>query len=126
LVIAYRGYSDSEGTPSEAGIRIDAMAIVKYVLNRPDLKYSRLIAHGRSLGGAVATFAIVHGNEGAFNQFQKVILENTFTSIQDVVGTLIPYSGKIAEFMLRNKWETKHIISALDIPTLFIRSKHCQ
>jgi fermentation-respiration switch protein FrsA (DUF1100 family) len=47
LVIAYRGYSDSEGTPSEAGIRTDAREIVKYVLNRPDLRYSRLIAHGR-------------------------------------------------------------------------------
>jgi hypothetical protein len=36
LSIAYRGYSYSEGTPSEKGLQIDAKAIIKFLEN-PDL-----------------------------------------------------------------------------------------
>lgn len=33
LIIAYRGYSNSEGTPTEEGLQKDAEAILKYAVD---------------------------------------------------------------------------------------------
>lgn len=32
-MVAYRGYSDSEGRPTEEGIQKDAVAVMEYALN---------------------------------------------------------------------------------------------
>ena len=54
LILAYRGYSDSEGEPSEEGLKLDAEATLEYAQNREDIDNSRIFVFGRSLGGAVA------------------------------------------------------------------------
>jgi pimeloyl-ACP methyl ester carboxylesterase len=54
LIVAYRGYSYSEGTPSEEGLRLDAEATLEHVLGREDVNSDRVFVFGRSLGGAVA------------------------------------------------------------------------
>lgn len=54
LILAYRGYGDSEGTPSETGLALDAEATLEYALGRDDIDNDRLFVFGRSLGGAVA------------------------------------------------------------------------
>lgn len=53
-MVAYRGYSDSEGTPSEEGLSLDAEAIFEYLENSPDINPESIFLFGRSLGGAVA------------------------------------------------------------------------
>jgi fermentation-respiration switch protein FrsA (DUF1100 family) len=63
LIVAYRGYSDSEGVPSEAGIQMDGRAIMDYALTRKDkLDLNNLFVLGRSLGGAVAISALYSGD----------------------------------------------------------------
>jgi len=57
LLVAYRGYSNSEGEPTEKGIMADSRAILRYIFNRSDIDTSRVFLHGRSLGGAVAIYA---------------------------------------------------------------------
>jgi len=55
LVVAYRGYSASEGKPEETGICEDARATVEYALTRDDvINREKVFLLGRSLGGAVA------------------------------------------------------------------------
>lgn len=54
LILAYRGYGDSEGTPSEDGFKLDAEATLEYALNRNDIDNDRIFVMGSSLGGAVA------------------------------------------------------------------------
>ena len=64
LLVGYRGYGYSEGTPSEEGIMIDSEAILDYVLNNDDAEISQFVDRdnvyilGRSLGGAVAIHII--------------------------------------------------------------------
>lgn len=63
LMVAYRGYSDSEGTPSEEGLKHDGIAIMEYATGAAS-KYinpNNLIVMGRSLGGAVATYVVSTG-----------------------------------------------------------------
>ena len=56
LILAYRGYGDSEGEPSEKGLGLDAEATLDYALSRTDIiNPDRIFVFGRSLGGAVAT-----------------------------------------------------------------------
>jgi cephalosporin-C deacetylase-like acetyl esterase len=54
FIVAYRGYGNSEGSPSEDGLRMDAEAALEYVLSRSDIDTERVFVIGQSLGGAVA------------------------------------------------------------------------
>ena len=54
LILAYRGYGNSEGEPSEEGLALDAEATLEYALNDENIDNDRLYVFGRSLGGAVA------------------------------------------------------------------------
>lgn len=61
LIVAYRGYSDSEGEPTYQGLQNDAIAILNYVFDRKDLNRDRIFTHGRSLGGATSVYGLTEG-----------------------------------------------------------------
>lgn len=54
LALDYRGYADSEGTPSEEGLRHDARAAWQWVIDQ-GADPNDIILVGQSLGTAVAT-----------------------------------------------------------------------
>ena len=56
-------YGFSHGEPSEAGIRQDARAALKYLQQHKDIDSTQLVAYGQSLGGAVA-IDLVANNPG--------------------------------------------------------------
>jgi abhydrolase domain-containing protein 13 len=81
FLLSYRGYGRSEGEPSEHGIRMDAEAGLEYLLNREDIKGSKIILYGQSIGGAVAIDIA-----SRFEEFvDALILENTFLSLVRMV-----------------------------------------
>jgi pimeloyl-ACP methyl ester carboxylesterase len=53
LMIDYRGYGKSTGTPTEENLYKDAQTILNW--SHTNIKYERLIIYGRSLGSAVAS-----------------------------------------------------------------------
>lgn len=46
-------YGISEGDPSEHGLKMDAEAVLNWVLSCDNVDTSRILVFGRSLGGAV-------------------------------------------------------------------------
>jgi fermentation-respiration switch protein FrsA (DUF1100 family) len=58
VIVAYRGYDHSTGTPSQFGIQKDAIAIAEHTFENLGIDKSNVYAHGRSLGGAVASWAV--------------------------------------------------------------------
>ena len=54
FIFDYRGYGNSEGSPSERGIYRDARAALAYLHTRPELAPEEIVYFGRSLGAAVA------------------------------------------------------------------------
>lgn len=50
LLVEYRGYGLSEGTPSEQGLYIDAQTAFDYIMQRDDIDRTKIIIFGRSLG----------------------------------------------------------------------------
>ncbi len=73
----YRGYGHSSGSPSESNLFADASAIYDYLVEEKGILENRLVLHGRSIGGGVATELAVRRNPAG------LILESTFTSVYD-------------------------------------------
>jgi len=85
LILDYRGYGKSDGSPSEEGILQDARAARRWLAERVGIEQSDVVPMGRSLGGGVAvdltTDVVPRG----------LILESTFTSMPDVAATHYPF-----------------------------------
>jgi len=64
FIFDYRGYGDSEGTPSEPGLVMDAEAALKWLIREGGVHNERIFVFGRSLGGAVAV-QLLHLAESA-------------------------------------------------------------
>lgn len=55
LTIDYRGFGKSTGSPTEADLIIDGIALVNWVLNVANIPPERIVLLGQSLGTAVAS-----------------------------------------------------------------------
>ena len=124
IIFGYRGYGKSEGTPSEKGLILDGSAISHFVFEDEEVgKYvdrDQVFLFGRSLGGAVAACVAL---DMSF-PFKGVIIENTFTSLGDLVDIMFPPLKYIKDFMLKTKFETAKIIGKIKRPILFCRSEN--
>ena len=78
LLIDYRGYGYSEGSPSENGLYADARAGLDHLTGTLDFEAQRIVLFGRSLGGAVAV------DLAQDRKLAGVILESTFSSLADL------------------------------------------
>lgn len=119
LLVAYRGYSDSNGIPTEAGLKSDGMAIIRYAASHPKIGEKNIYILGRSLGGAVGAYVASHPDTKKF--VQKIIMEVTFTSIPDMVDVLFRLLSPLKSLILRNHWRTIDLIKEIDCPILFVK-----
>ncbi len=88
LMLEYRGYGLSTGTPNEEGLMIDAQTGLDYIRQLEETRSGKIIVYGQSLGGAVA-IQLVAKNQNA-GDLVGLILENTFTSIRKMIPRYIP------------------------------------
>ena len=102
---------------TEAGLRIDGEDALRYLrTERTDIDRSKIVVFGRSLGGAVA----LHVAMTSPDEIAGLVLENTFTSIPDMVPALVP-ALKYLRYFSANKWKSLELIQEkeLKVPTLF-------
>ncbi|KXN81197.1 Protein bem46, partial [Leucoagaricus sp. SymC.cos] len=120
VTVSYRGYGDSEGVPSEKGLQRDAQAIVDWVRNDPGLSKIPIIVYGLSLGGAVAIDVTSKNPE----KIKGLILENTFTSIPDVVHAW-PIIGPFS-FACTQRWNSASKLPKIpsSLPILFCSGRN--
>ena len=78
LIVDYRGYGSSTGTPSEAGTYRDAEAAWEHLRHARLAKPRDVVIAGESLGAAVATWLAAEVGPRA------VVLFSTFTSATDL------------------------------------------
>ncbi|KAF2075928.1 hypothetical protein CYY_002776 [Polysphondylium violaceum] len=115
LILSYRGYGKSQGTPNEQGLKLDVDACMEWLLNEPSIDPTKIIAFGRSLGGAVA----VDGTARHSKNIKALILENTFASIPEMVDVVLPQL-KLFKWFCRNNWNSAITIRELTCPILFL------
>ena len=124
IIFGYRGYGRSEGTPSEKGLYLDGSAVGHFVFEDLEVgKYvdrNQVFLFGRSLGGAVAASVALDKSL----PFKGVIIENTFTTLGDLVDIMFPPLKYVRDFLLKSKFETIKIIDKIKRPILFCRSEN--
>ncbi|KAF8972359.1 Alpha/Beta hydrolase protein [Flammula alnicola] len=106
FTLEYRGYGHNEGSPSEKGLCIDAQTALDYVLTEPSLS-TKPIIYGQSLGGAVA----IDVTSRNADKISALIVENTFTSIPDLVKgwpVICHFS-----FLCTQKWKSGSKVACL-------------
>ena len=108
LMLDYRGYGKSGGSPSEHGLYADADAAYLYLL---DHGYSarHIVLQGESLGTAVAV------DLASRKECAGVVLEAAFTSGRDVANTVLPVIGPL----LFRGFDSKSKIAKIRAPLLF-------
>jgi abhydrolase domain-containing protein 13 len=122
LMVEYRGYGRNDGPAiSETGLIIDAQGALNYVFQRDDLG-TDVILYGRSLGGAVsiavaADLAQSEHEPGTRISIAGIIVENSFTSISDMVGPLL---GKVAGPRIKDTWLSLQRVRQLPYPALYL------
>lgn len=116
FIVSYRGYGESEGTPGEEGMLLDAESAWQHLNAHKDVDPDKIVVFGRSLGGAVAiAVAAKHGGV-----VRGLILENTFLSINVLVDKLFPFLKLLKKWLLRLKWESGTRIASVTAPVLFL------
>ena len=111
LILDYRGYGQSQGSPDERGFYLDAAAAYLAARGRAAKAGLRLVVFGRSLGGAAAV--AVGGLEGV----SGVILESTFTNLGDMARAVFHLPGLDKAF--RSRFDSEMRIPAITAPLLF-------
>ena len=120
IIIDYRGYGNSQGSPSEKGIEIDAETTLDWALDNPTVDNSKIFIHGRSLGGGVA----INLCSKRQNDIQGLIIENTFKSFNHVASGFLPSILKLIPHLLcRRFWPSIKHIKHLRIPILFVSGR---
>ena len=112
LLFDYRGFGENPGSPSEAGLKVDARAARNYVLGRGAVDPAGLVYFGESLGTAVATELAVDHPPAA------LILRSPFTSMTDVGKHHYGYLP--VGWLLRDRYTTIDRIARVRAPLLII------
>lgn len=84
LIVDYRGYGKSTGTPSEAGTYRDAEAAWEYLRHARMARPQNVVIAGESLGAAVATWLAAEVSLTTGEGPRAVLLFSTFTSVNDL------------------------------------------
>jgi alpha-beta hydrolase superfamily lysophospholipase len=107
-VVDYRGFGKSSGSPSEAGLYLDAAALyASLIAEAPDVP---VVIWGHSLGTGVASHLGVD-TPGAC----ALVLESPFTSLTDMVERSSPL-GVPADWVTDARFDTLGRIAELKLP----------
>jgi hypothetical protein len=109
LLLEYPGYGRSGGRPSEPSITRAVTAAFDYLAARPEVDAGRIVAYGRSLGGAAAA-ALTRSRRPA-----ALVLESSFTSVRAMTRRY----GLVGP-LVRDPFESLDAVAAYDGPVLVL------
>lgn len=115
LAVDYRGYGRSEGSPTEAGVYLDARAAYDHLTRQRNIPAQRIIAFGASLGSAVAA------DLAAERPVAALIMEAPFPSAPAVARRVYPFLPGIGSLM-RTRLDTAGKLARVRAPVLIL---HC-
>jgi fermentation-respiration switch protein FrsA (DUF1100 family) len=110
LMLGYRGYGKSEGSPNEKGVIADARAARAWLAQREGIDEKDIVLMGRSLGGGVVVAL------AAEQAPRALILQNTFSSATDVAART--YWFLPVRLVMRNRFDSMSRIREYDGPLL--------
>lgn len=115
LIVDYRGYGQSTGSPSEEGLYKDADTCWEHLTDERGIAPDDIGIFGRSMGGGVATWLAARHTPGA------VILESVFTNVPDIGAHHYPFLPVRA--LATNQFDNESRVAEIDVPILVIHSR---
>jgi hypothetical protein len=113
LILDYRGYGGSSGTPAEPGLIRDGLAAYDWLAARRPGK--PVVLFGESLGGGVAAQVALRRPAAG------LILASTFTSVPELAERLFPVPG--LRHIVRTQFDTRAALRTLKLPLLIIHGQ---
>lgn len=113
-LVPYRGYGASEGTPTQADILEDALAVFDQVQARQP--GARIVVIGRSLGSAVASYV------ASKRPVAKLVLVTPFDSMANVAQSHYPWLP--VKWLLQDRYDQAEYLTKYQGPLLIVRAGH--
>ncbi|HVN64585.1 MAG TPA: alpha/beta hydrolase [Candidatus Binataceae bacterium] len=111
FALEYRGYGDSDGTPSEDGLYEDARSAIGWLQSSDPT--GQIIVYGESLGSGVAV-------EMAEEQhFLGVVLESPYTSVADRASEMFWFLPGV-RYLVRDRFASIDKIASIHSPILIL------
>jgi fermentation-respiration switch protein FrsA (DUF1100 family) len=114
LLVEYRGYGRSTGSPSEQGTYRDAAASWRWLTETKGIAGSDIVLFGESLGGAVAAWL------AARERPRALVLASTFTSVPDLAAEIYPFLP--VRLLSRYEYNTIDALARVEAPVLVAHS----
>lgn len=114
LVIDYRGYGQSSGSPSEMGTYRDAEAAWRWLVSR-GVAPKDIVIMGESLGGAVGAWLAARVTPRA------LVLASSFTSVPDLGAQVYPFLP--VRLLSRFSYDTLGALRRVEAPVLVAHSR---
>lgn len=111
-LINYRGYGNSQGSPSESGIFSDALAIHDELIQRHD----SIIAYGRSLGSGVAVYL------AARRRLEKLILLTPYDSLVEIGQKKYPLFP--VRYLIKDRFDSASVADQIETPVLIAAAEN--
>lgn len=110
VLVDYRGYGRSRGTPDEEGVYLDGLAIYDAVAAR-SVRAEDIVLFGRSLGGAVAIETALRRPAGA------LVLESVFRSVRELARD---HYWFVPSAVIRTRMDNELKLAGVEAPTLVL------
>jgi fermentation-respiration switch protein FrsA (DUF1100 family) len=114
LIIDYRGYGRSEGSPSEQGLYRDARAAWRWLTGEGGYAPEDIVVFGRSLGAAVAARLAAETDPAG------LILESGFSSARDAARSIFPLISWLV--IRRYDFDAARALASVRSPVLVLHS----
>jgi len=111
----YSGFGFSEGKATRRNVLIDANSALSYVKSRSDVKDTKLVIYGQSLGGHLS--AVVADQRQS--DIDGLVIEGAFSSHKDIAAESASIFGRI---FVSEKYSAFRSIRTFEKPVLIIHS----
>jgi dipeptidyl aminopeptidase/acylaminoacyl peptidase len=118
----YSGYGFSEGKPTRKRVLADVNDALNALLARPDVKDTKVIIYGESMGGQLAATSASE-NEAKIN---ALVMEGAPSSHKAIAARKLRPFGFVARILVKNEYSSIKSVEHYHKPLLVIQSSEDQ
>lgn len=116
FAIDYSGYGLSQGRATRKNVLKDGNSALDYLLTRPDVKNTKIVIYGQSLGGHLSVVVAAMNQ----NKIDGLVEEGGFSSHKEIGKA---FAGSFGKMMVKEEYSAKDSIVNFHKPILIIHSK---